>query len=338
MTVTKLFHASTKVLVLLFVFGFSSQTMANKYRVSGPFSQSNLSVYLIHGEDKIKNQRYLTLSEAMQQKKVKVHETSNVNQLSIENLSKSDHIYIQAGDIVKGGKQDRVFSTDMILEPQSGKIDIASFCVEQGRWNPRGNESSKEFHSSTKKLSSKELRLAARLNNNQSEVWSEVAKSQQKLGDKVGTDVKSKDSASSLQLTLENEKLAEKISAYKKELLPLLRGKKQVIGYAFAINGELNTADVYANQALLKKLWPSIIDSAATESVGEYDKDLQYKNPKAVAVLEWMDNTQKGKQATRELKPGLKQDTIENETDVRFDTYSGSGKERKLYRQNYIKK
>ena len=45
-----------------------------------------------------------------------------------------------------------------------------------------------------------------------------------------------------------------------------------------------------------------------------------------------------GKQSTRELKPGLMQDSVENETDVRFDTYSGSGTEKKLYRQNYIKK
>jgi len=338
MTTNKLFQISKGLLVLIFTFAFSSQVMANKYRVSGPFVESNLSVYLIHGEDKIKNQAYLTLGEAMQQKKIKVHETGNVNQLSIENLSQTEHIYIQAGDIVKGGKQDRVFSTDMILEPRSGKINIASFCVEQGRWSPRGKESSKEFHSSTKKLSSKELRLAARLENNQSKVWEEVAKSQQKLSDKVGQDVKSKDSVSSLQLALENKKLAEKMSAYKNGLLPLLQGKKQVIGYAFAINGELNTANIYANQALLKKLWPTIIDSAATESIGEYKKDLAYKNPEPTAILKWMGNIKSGKQTTQELKAGLKQDTVENETDVRFDTYSGSGKDKKVYHQNYIKK
>ena len=135
----------TRILFSLLVFSIANIVTANEYMVTGPYEKNNLAIYLIHGEDRIKNQRYLTLSEAMQKKNVKVHETSNVNQLSIENLSQSQHIYIQAGDIVKGGKQDRVFSTDMVLEPGSGKVNIASFCVEQGRWNKRGKESAREL-------------------------------------------------------------------------------------------------------------------------------------------------------------------------------------------------
>lgn len=328
----------TRILFSLLVFSIANIVTANEYMVTGPYEKNNLAIYLIHGEDRIKNQSYLTLSEAMQKKNVKVHETSNVNQLSIENLSQSQHIYIQAGDIVKGGKQDRVFSTDMVLEPGSGKVNIASFCVEQGRWNKRGKESAREFNSSTKKLSSKALRLAARLKKNQSEVWAEVAKAQQKLGNSIGEDVKSKDSASSLQLTLENKKLLTKVSEYKKEFLPLLKGKHDVIGYAFAINGKLNTADIYANQPLFKKLWPKIIDAASTESIGEYKEELSINHPKPVAVLKWMEEAKQGKKTTHELKLGLMQDIVENKTDVRFETYSGNGKNKKLYRQNYIKK
>jgi len=326
-------------LITLFSAIFSTAyAKPDNYQVTGPFTNKNLSIYLIHGQDKVKGENYLTLSEAMQQKKVKVHETSNVNQLSIENLSQSNHIYIQAGDIVKGGKQDRVFSTDMILEPNSGKVNIASFCVESGRWNKRGNESATEFHSSTKKLSSKELKLAARLEKNQSRVWSEVAKTQQKLTDKVGEEVKSKDSASSLQLALENKQVAKHVAEYKDKLTPVIKNKKQVIGYAFSINGKLNTADIYANQALLKKLWPKIIDAAATESVAEYKKGLSFKNPKAEAILAWMKDAEKGKKSLQDLKPGLQQETVESETDVRFETYSGKGENKKSYRKNYIKK
>ena len=139
----------------------------NEHIITGPYSQNNLSIYLIHGEDRVSDKTFLTLDEAMQLKKVKVYETSEVNELSIENLSKTKTIYIQAGDIVKGGKQDRVLSTDMVLEPNSGKIKIASFCVEQSRWNKRGKESEKEFSSSKQHLSSKKLRLAARLKHSQ---------------------------------------------------------------------------------------------------------------------------------------------------------------------------
>lgn len=338
MTLTKLF-LYIRTFILLFLTCFTQLTVADDYSLNGPYIHKNLSIYLIHGNDRIKNQNFLTLNEALLQKNVKVYETSNVNMLNIENKSASHYIYIQAGDIVKGGKQDRVFSTDMVLEPGSGKINISSFCVEQGRWNKRGNESAKEFHSSTKKLSSKNLRLAARLNNNQSDVWAEVSRTQNKLEKKIGANVKSKDSASSLQLTLENNDLNNKITDYKKKFLPLIKNKNNVIGYAFAINGELNSANIYANSSLLKKLWPKIIDAAATESVSEYKNGLSFKNPTSLATHEWMDKLQQGKKTSREIKPGLIQDTIENETDVRFDTYSNDKtKGKKLYRQNFIKK
>jgi len=55
----------------------------------------------------------------MEQKKVTVFETGNVNQLAIENTS-AETVYVQGGDIVKGGQQDRVFTTDLVLPPKSG--------------------------------------------------------------------------------------------------------------------------------------------------------------------------------------------------------------------------
>ena len=336
---TKTFFRSMEVyFCAMLALGWLTNTEAAKYRVSGPYSKNNLSVYLIHGEDSVQKQNYLTLEEALKNKKIKVYETSEVNQLRAQNLSASDVIYIQAGDIVKGGKQDRVVATDLVLEPGSGKVKIDSFCVEQGRWNQRGAEPAREFNSSTKSLASKDLRLAARLKSSQTDVWNEVDKTQKKLSGNIGKEVKSSRSQSSLQLTLENDSLAEKVDEYKAALLPLLQDKTQVIGYAFSINGELNTADIYANQALMQKLWPKIVDSAATESVAEFEKDLSFKTPQPIAVLNWIEEKKQVTKITREIKPGLKQDTLENSTDVRFDTYSGSGSTKKLYRQNYIKK
>src|SRR5205814_5729749 len=98
------------------------------------------SVYLLHGQSaKSSAAGLLTLQEAMDQKKVVVYETGKVNELSIENTSSQD-VYVQSGDIVKGGRQDRVLSTDLVLPPHSGKLSIAAFCVEHGRWTKRGNE------------------------------------------------------------------------------------------------------------------------------------------------------------------------------------------------------
>src|ERR1044071_4516965 len=128
--------------------GHGGQKSANDdYRLEGPFTHGNLSVFLIHGKDKIKGTTFITLQEAMVQRKVIVRETRSVNELTIENVS-GDEVYVQSGDIVKGGQQDRMMAVDLILPPRSGKIPISAFCVENGRWSQRGSEAVSTFNSS----------------------------------------------------------------------------------------------------------------------------------------------------------------------------------------------
>src|SRR5213080_4706627 len=176
------------------------------YRLEGPFTQGNLTVFLIHGQDKIKGQTFLTLEEALVQRKVIVRETREVNQLTIENVSREE-VYVQSGDIVKGGAQDRMLVVDLILPPRSGVISIAAFCVEHGRWSQRGNEESTKFNSSANTVASREVKLAAKLKSSQSEVWREVSVAQDKLSANVGTRVNGDASPSSLQLALENKEV-----------------------------------------------------------------------------------------------------------------------------------
>src|SRR5205085_4151392 len=101
----------------------------------------------------------LTLEEAMARKLVRVHETGNVNQLEIENLG-NDEVFVQSGDIVKGGQQDRALTVSLILPPRSGRIPIASFCVEQGRWTARGKEDVKTFATASAVVPSREAKIA----------------------------------------------------------------------------------------------------------------------------------------------------------------------------------
>ena len=108
------------------------------YRLSEPVSHGNLAIYFIHGASR-GGPVPLTLEEALQHKTIVVRETGQVNELSTENTGDRD-IFIQAGDIVKGGQQDRVLSVSRILPSHSGAIPISSFCVEAGRWSARGGE------------------------------------------------------------------------------------------------------------------------------------------------------------------------------------------------------
>src|SRR5262249_35167472 len=115
-------------------------------RVSGPVIHENLAVYFIHGPSQ-PGPAPLTLDEGLRNGNVLVRETSNVNSLEIENLGDKP-VFVQAGDIVKGGKQDRTLTVSLLLPPKSGAIPIASFCVEHGRWSPRAAENAAKFNSS----------------------------------------------------------------------------------------------------------------------------------------------------------------------------------------------
>src|SRR5687768_12149556 len=97
-------------------------------RLSGPHVHQNLAVYFIHGESAA-GPVPLTLEEAMVKGEVQVIETGQVNELKIENTG-GEEVFIQAGDIVKGGRQDRVLMVSLLLKPHSGQVPISSFCVE----------------------------------------------------------------------------------------------------------------------------------------------------------------------------------------------------------------
>src|SRR5215469_17654036 len=98
--------------------------------VSDSATYRNLQIFLVHGDAQLDARHYATLSEAIARHLVVVKETGSVNELSIENLSRKETVFLNAGDIVKGGRQDRTVRDDLVLPPDSGQVAFASFCVE----------------------------------------------------------------------------------------------------------------------------------------------------------------------------------------------------------------
>src|SRR6476469_1589995 len=166
--------AAFAVMCVAALLSICASAQTNGYRISEPVSYKNLSIFLIHGKDENTKGNILTLQEAMERKLFVVYETSEVNTLEVENLSKEFDVFIQSGDIVKGGKQDRILAVSIIIPARSGRIRIDAFCVESGRWTKRGNEESTKFTSSNDRVVTKELKIAANSARSQSEVWSEV--------------------------------------------------------------------------------------------------------------------------------------------------------------------
>jgi hypothetical protein len=305
-------------------------------RLSGPFTHENLTVFLIHGDDQMKGRKLLTLDEALEQKKVVVHETKEVRKLAIENASDVE-VFIQAGDIVKGGQQDRVIVVDLIVPPKSGKLPLESFCVESGRWAMRDGEESDKFSSSKSSAPSKDLKAACRALRSQRGVWDKVAQAQGKLTENVGADVKSAKSESSLQLSLENKKLAEMIAAYEKELKGCVKDKDDVIGLAIAVNGQMNSADVYASHELFLKLWPKLLQASAVEAVSELKKDKKFDPATLDAAKAWMADAEKGKRSDLDVNKRLAEVRQENDKSMLFETLDREQKGACL-RRSYVAK
>ena len=304
---------------------------AGDYRLSGPFTHKNLTIYLIHGKNLIEGRSFLTLQEALEQKKVVVYETNDVNELSIQNRSRQD-VYVQAGDIVKGGQQDRVLAVDLIVPPKSKRMPIAAFCVESGRWNKRKGERVEVFSSAAEIVATKDLKLAAKRTKSQGAVWENVTVAQDKLSENVGTRVNSAVSESSLQLAVENGKVQETAAGYTRALAGIVRGKTDVIGYVFAINGMVNSADVYASSELFKRLWPKLLKANAIEAIAELQKDLKFEPATAENVKTFLVEAESSKPAEKEVTTRIKLLTREDDKnillkpriDLRRDGYTGT--------------
>jgi len=352
------------------------------YAVSGPYTHKNLTIFLLHGADQSQGRAPLTLQEAMKRKLVVVRETGDVNELTIQNRSNQE-VFVQAGDIVKGGQQDRVLALDLIVPPRSGRIPIESFCVEQGRWSRRGDEAVTAFSASDNAVASKDLKIAAKANRSQGDVWANVSKAQEKLAmnltvaaharpatgrarrgagqtaynnlagaspqmaqspaivpadrpeaatvftpnagltlaEQVG--LASRVSPSSLQLTLENKLVKDSASDYVKKLSSIINGKPDVIGFVFAINGQLNSADVYSSNALFAKLWPKMLEASAVEAIAELKADEKFDVVKTEAVKSFLSEAQSGKAETK--KVAARTTVIKHETDrnLFFETRDG---------------
>jgi len=294
--------------------------------ITGPFSHRNLQIFLVHGETQLEGRHYATLSEAMAKGIVQVRETGNVQQLSIVNLSKTMSVFLNAGDIVKGGRQDRTIRDDLILSSGSGVVPLDSFCVEHGRWTKRGTEDAAAFSANSKCLSSRKLKMASRYGVSQNEVWSGVAEQQQKLNSNLSrlsgksVDTRSADSASSLQLTLENQDLAAIRKRYLDALESILDGKTDVIGFVYAINGEINSAEIYNNKNLFRASWPKRLDAAVTEAIGECDTDRAFEPLQAASLTAFFETALSGKMTERSVSKTTRVRTYAGPTTLLFET------------------
>jgi hypothetical protein len=303
----------------------------SKFEVAAPVTHANLSVFFIHGPAAAAEPKVITLQDALNQGLATVHDQG---MLSVDNRSNLP-LFIQGGDIVKGGNQDRVLPYDYLIPAGALRSPVAAFCVEAGRSRPRGNELSSAFEVSSAQLPTKALKLAALYRRSQQDVWSGVSQTQSNLGRNLGASVKAQLSQTSLQLTLEHPRVQEATAAYL-EKLAALPDKGNVIGYVIAINGQIHSADVYASSDLFRQLWPKLIHAGAIEALAERQSPGDIAPPSAETVQAFLQEAEQG-QAYRQTAANQVQIRQESSRALLFETCD-AGRGNQMVHRCYLAK
>lgn len=235
--------------------------------ISGPYSHENLSVFLIHSSNQ-DSRCYITLDEGLTNGSVAITEKAQeqVNELQIENKSDSP-LFLQEGDRLQGGKQDRTIYASLVVAPHSGVMPLPAFCIEQSRWQ-RGGLGGNFGQGANPALAPKNVRCAAKIYKDQGAVWNAV------LGQKVSAEQRALagNSNSSLNETLESPKVKEISEKFAAVLGSVLDDHADAVGVAIVVNGHIEEVNVYPNHQLLRKLYPRLIQSYALQATTEKDK------------------------------------------------------------------
>jgi len=288
------------------------------YKITGPYTYENLTVFLLHSP-KQDEREFITLDQGLKDGSVKITEKDQeqVRELQIENQSDRP-LFLQEGDRLQGGKQDRTIYASLVIPPKSGKMAVPTFCIEQSRWTL--GESGKTFAAlANPGLAQKATREAAKYFKSQEKVWESV-RMQKKAAEHLAGN-----SNSSLNETLDSPKVKKLSEEYAGALAKALEKHLDAVGVAIAVNGTIEEVNVYPNRSLLGKLYPRLIQSYALEAVLEKDKAKDAKSVTSEEVAKFIADGKTKSKRDEILNPSNRLAIFDGETTNRGKTsYDGS--------------
>jgi hypothetical protein len=274
------------------------EKQAGEWRLLDPVSYENLTVFPVVSSSGYDTSAFLTLEEGLSSGEVTVREQGaeviyrnrdgsrpavrnyggpSVNQLVLVNHSKRP-LLLLAGELVSGGKQDRVIAKDRVVPPFGDPLPLNVFCVEHGRWSAGSqfNEARTIVHPS--------VREQAAVIQKQADVWAAVTAGS--VAPRAATAPPPQVGSTDLEATIQNEaptlsysKLYEsrRVSApveavvseiqrrFRKETSGL-KGER-VVGVVVAYGGEVAWSDIFASDELFNQYWSKLLRSYAVEAV-----------------------------------------------------------------------
>lgn len=254
----------TAVIILLWASVAQSRTLRRSDPVKSfvsqctfykPVKYKNLTIIPVNAPDKSIKGGILTLDEAISAGTLTVTEVSrsgSVNSLAVTNNSRKP-VYIMAGEILRGSKQDRVLKDDALIPPKSGKIIVSAFCVEKGRWTYKTDK-----FKSDKQTANISVRQMAKASKSQSAVWDGVAETNKRFNAKE---------SGSLAMSYNSKEVKKEKSRYNSKIINIPKKYPKANGVVVIINGEVLVADVFSDRVIFNKLWSKLADSYTLEAI-----------------------------------------------------------------------
>src|ERR1041385_546600 len=280
----------------------------NDYKILAPITHGDLTIFPVVSAKSHDTSDFITLDDGIRSGDVVVTEVGNlhssmqrrppyqprqyrgaeVNRLVLVNNSKHPLILL-AGEVVTGGKQDRVVGKDRIVPAESDPVDLSVFCVEHGRWT----ETSAKFDTHASVMLQPSVRGKAMAEKDQQKVWDAVGNSRASMSAVVSAAptvaagggggggtvadralyVGELNGTTSYAKARENKAVQEQVESIVEPMqksyesvIKQLRNQNAV-GVVVAVKGHIVWADMFASSALLAKYWPKLLDSYATEAL-----------------------------------------------------------------------
>ena len=253
-----------------------------EWRLGTPVNYENLTIFPVLSDQSGSRADLITLDEGLRLGKVTITElgadgssrtidrrqlsgSAEVNRLALTNKSGKALVLI-AGEMILGGRQDRIVGHDCIIEASDTPVPLDVFCVEHGRWSggfafgPNGSAQKEEAIklATIAPLARPNIREKAQAQKSQDQVWNSVAETVTVNGANTAT--------GTLKSVYEDKTVNRRLEAYERALKDSLSAES-VVGVVAAIGNKVISADVFANHSLFQAYWPKMLKSYALEAV-----------------------------------------------------------------------
>lgn len=244
-----------------------------KCKLGKAVSFKNLTIYPISPATLPELPRILTLDEASKGEELVITEVEQgvVHKVSLQNNSKN-YVFIMAGEILSGCKQDRVLKNDVLLPPKSEEFIVPAYCVEARRWQWTSSKFAPALS-----MASVGVRKRAKIDESQVGVWDEISSTLRAFSVEVPGEA--------LKEIYEVPQVKDKMNDYLKAFEGIPKDYLEATGIIVFIGKEFLCFDIFGGRELFQNLYPKLLKSYILEALTREGKDGKVEREKALGVL-----------------------------------------------------